>query len=322
MEGFVGSVLAKRFDGSIRTPDVHREWWDLCTSENRFVAIAAPRGFAKSTAITFSFTLAAIMFREKNFILIVSDTEAQAIGFLQLIKLEIVENEDIRRLFGLRMNDKGTPLFTKESEADLIGVFEDGKKFRIMAKGSEQKLRGLLWNGQRPDMIICHEKDTEIYTSETGWILNQDHPNAERIFTQEAYEVEFENGYKEIVSGDHRFLTDKGWQFVWEINPHQNVVENISEDTLNDILTREKSRLKSITLNQRLKQGLQSGLRRIILSMLLLKTNGQKTILNTLKSRLKNIARNILVGWQHIVQNEEQRNYMQLQSGLPKTISG
>jgi len=161
MEGFVGSVLAKRFDGSIRTPDVHREWWDLCTSENRFVAIAAPRGFAKSTAITFSFTLAAIMFREKNFILIVSDTEAQAIGFLQLIKLEIVENEDIRRLFGLRMNDKGTPLFTKESEADLIGVFEDGKKFRIIAKGSEQKLRGLLWNGQRPDMILIDDAEND-----------------------------------------------------------------------------------------------------------------------------------------------------------------
>lgn len=161
MAGFVGSILAKRFDGSVSTPPVHLEWWELCTSTNKFVAIAAPRGFAKSTAITFSFTLAAILFRERNFILLVSDTEAQAIGFLQLIKSELIENEDIRRLFHLRLNEKGTPLFIKEAEADLIGVFEDGSKFRIIAKGSEQKLRGLLWNGQRPDLIVCDDMEND-----------------------------------------------------------------------------------------------------------------------------------------------------------------
>jgi len=161
MDGFVGSVLAKRFDGAVPIPPVHREWWELCTSGNRFVAIAAPRGFAKSTAITFSFTLATILFRERNFVLLVSDTEAQAVLFLQAIKQELVENEDIRRLFNLRLNEKGQPLFPKESEADLIGVFEDGSKFRIIAKGSEQKLRGLLWNGQRPNLIICDDMEND-----------------------------------------------------------------------------------------------------------------------------------------------------------------
>ena len=161
MQGFVGSVLAKRFDGGVPTPICHREWWDLCTSNDKFVAIAAPRGFAKSTAITFSFTLAAILFRERNFVLLVSDTEAQAVLFLQGIKQELVENEDLRRLFGLKLNEKGTPLFLKESEADLIGVFEDGSKFRIIAKGSEQKLRGLLWNGQRPNLIVCDDMEND-----------------------------------------------------------------------------------------------------------------------------------------------------------------
>lgn len=44
MQGFVGSVLSKRFDGSVRSPNCHYEWWDLCTSDYRNVAIAAPRG--------------------------------------------------------------------------------------------------------------------------------------------------------------------------------------------------------------------------------------------------------------------------------------
>ena len=44
MQGFVGSVLQKRFDGSVTSPDCHREWWELCSSDSRNVAIAAPRG--------------------------------------------------------------------------------------------------------------------------------------------------------------------------------------------------------------------------------------------------------------------------------------
>lgn len=161
MKGFVGSVLSKRFDGSVPSPECHYEWWELCTSNAWNVAIAAPRGFAKSTAITFSFGLAAVLFRECQFVLLVSDTEAQAVGFLNLIKQELAENEDIHRLFGLKKNEKGQVHFLKESENDLIGVFEDGHKFRIIAKGSEQKLRGLLWNGLRPDLILCDDMEND-----------------------------------------------------------------------------------------------------------------------------------------------------------------
>lgn len=161
MQGFVGSVLSKRFDGSVPSSECHHEWWKLCTSESRNVAIAAPRGFAKSTAITFSLGLASILFRERQFVLIVSDTEAQAVGFLNLIKQELEENEDIQRLFSLRKNEKGQVDFIKETEADLIGSFTDGHKFRIMAKGSEQKLRGLLWDGRRPDLILCDDMEND-----------------------------------------------------------------------------------------------------------------------------------------------------------------
>lgn len=315
LQGFVGSILAKRFDGSVPTPTCHLEWWELCTSRDKFVAIAAPRGFAKSTAITFSFTLAAILFRERNFILLVSDTEAQAVLFLQAIKTELVENEDIRRLFHLRLNEKGQPLFLKESESDLIGVFDDDSKFRIIAKGSEQKLRGLLWNGQRPDLIVCHEENTEIYTPETGWIKNQDYPESQKLYSNDIYEIKFSDGHIERVTGDHRFLTQEGWKYIWEMKKGDNVNENINEDILNDILKEEKNLLKNITINQKLKQKLQNGLRIIILSMLLLKINGQKTILTKLKQILKNIAKNILVGWHLNVQKDVQENITQHQLG-------
>lgn len=161
MKGFVGSVLSKRFDGSVPSPKCHYEWWELCTSNSKYVAIAAPRGFAKSTAITFSLGLASILFRESKFILLVSDTEAQAVGFLQLIKQELAENQDIQRLFNLKLNDKGQVDFDKESEATLSGSFTDGARFRIVAKGSEQKLRGLLWDNRRPDLILCDDMEND-----------------------------------------------------------------------------------------------------------------------------------------------------------------
>lgn len=38
---------------------------------------------------------------------------------------------------------------------------EDGHQFRISAKGSEQKLRGLKWNHKRPDLILCDDLEND-----------------------------------------------------------------------------------------------------------------------------------------------------------------
>jgi len=157
VEGFVGSVLARRFDQPAPIPPCHREWWDLCTSLNPYVAIAAPRGFAKSTAITHSYTLACVLFRERSFVLLISGTEAQAILFLNDIKNELKDNDKIHQLFGV-------PKFIKDAETDIIVQMPDGHKFRIMAKGSEQSLRGAKWTNKRPDLIICDdiEEDEQV----------------------------------------------------------------------------------------------------------------------------------------------------------------
>lgn len=161
IKGFVGSCLVKRFDGSLPIPAIHEEWWDLCCSPEKFVAIAAPRSHAKSTAISLSYVLANVLFRERQFVLLVSDTETQACLFLGNIKQELQDNEDIIRLFGIKKNNKGEVVFIKDSESDIIVELDDGHQFRIMAKGSEQKLRGLLWNGKRPDLIILDDLEND-----------------------------------------------------------------------------------------------------------------------------------------------------------------
>lgn len=153
--GFSGSLLQKTFDGAVETPDCHLEWWALCCDKTSpYVAIAAPRGHAKSTAISFTYTLACLVFRERQYVLLVSDTVAQAVQFLGDIKRELFDNEHLKSLFKIKE-------FIKDSEDDIIVAFEDGYMFRVQAKGSEQKVRGLKWNKKRPDMIVCDDLEND-----------------------------------------------------------------------------------------------------------------------------------------------------------------
>lgn len=154
IHGFVQSCLQRKFDRPVITPSCHLEWWDLCCSGEKQLAIAAPRRHAKSTAVTFSYVLAALMFREHQFVIICSDTETQSSLFLGDIKQELLENEDLISLFGI---DK----FIKLSETDIIVEMNDGYRFRVIAKGAEQKLRGIKWDGMRPDLIICDDMEND-----------------------------------------------------------------------------------------------------------------------------------------------------------------
>ena len=137
IDGFVKLFLQKNFDKPVDIPDCHLEWWDMCCTKNKYVAIAAPRGHAKSTAITHSYTLAAICHRERSFVLIVSDTEAQSKNFVNDIKRELTENEDLIKVYDIKGISKD-----KDTETDFIVEFHDGhmaryrQGFRAEATGS------------------------------------------------------------------------------------------------------------------------------------------------------------------------------------------
>jgi predicted phage terminase large subunit-like protein len=152
--GFSASMLHSRFDQPAPFPKVHLEWWRLFCSDHPKVAIAAPRGHAKSTAITHTAGLATLLWRERDFALIVSDTEGQAIQFLEDLKRELQENESLISHFGIKR-------FVRDTQSDVIVEFTDGVQFRILAKGSEQKVRGLKWRNKRPNLIICDDLEND-----------------------------------------------------------------------------------------------------------------------------------------------------------------
>ena len=154
LEGFVNTVLRKNFDDPADTGEFQREIWRYVCSKDTKVAIAAPRSHAKSTIVTHAYVLGVVLFREESYVVIVSDTVGQSVQFLGDIKKELVDNEDLRNLFGVKE-------FLKDTEDDLICNMEDGHLFRIQAKGSEQKLRGLKWKNRRPGLIVGDDMEND-----------------------------------------------------------------------------------------------------------------------------------------------------------------
>ena len=152
--GITVGLLAAKYDNPKPIPDLHMEMWALCCSNNPKVAIAAPRGHAKSTAITHAYILSMMLYRVKSFCLLVSDTEGQAIEFLSDIKAELEDNETLKQAFGVKK-------LLKATETNVICLLNDGHKFRIQAKGSEQKVRGLKWAGKRPDLIVGDDLEND-----------------------------------------------------------------------------------------------------------------------------------------------------------------
>ncbi len=154
VEAFAGVYLSPMYDSPVASPAFHRECWDLYCSPEIYCAVAAPRGHAKSTALTHDFGLATALFRVEDYIIIVSATEDLAIQHLGDIAKELRENEDLIRDFHI---DR----LTTDAKTDIIVRFKDGHECRFLAKGSGQKMRGVKWNGKRPGLILCDDLEED-----------------------------------------------------------------------------------------------------------------------------------------------------------------
>lgn len=159
VRSFTKLFLWAGYDDPKPVPEFHNEMWRLCCSDSKYVAIAAPRGFAKSTAISLAYLLCAMLFRERQFAVLVSNTYEQAILFLADITSQLEKNEDLIEYFEVAK-------IAKKTENDIIVQMKDGHLFRIRAYGSEQEIRGAKWNNKRPDIVIMDDgENAEIVNS-------------------------------------------------------------------------------------------------------------------------------------------------------------
>ena len=154
IEAFAGTFLSGRYDNAKPTPPFHRQGWALYCSDERQAGLVAPRGHAKSTAFTYDYILAECLFRTAQYVILIGSTEDKAAEQLSNLSEEIEVNEDMRREFGVAG-------FETQQKTEIIVKFDDGARFRILARGAEQKIRGAMWNGMRPDLIVCDDMEDD-----------------------------------------------------------------------------------------------------------------------------------------------------------------
>jgi predicted phage terminase large subunit-like protein len=153
IEGFARTYLWHTFDEPDRTPAFHRDVWSLWCGPEKYIADAAPRGHAKTTGCTVTYSLAAMLFGAADYILIVSANEALASGILGLIKFQLQENDKIKSDF----NVHGLSIDNDTVVEAHIGT----RIVRIIVKGAEQRLRGLIWRMKRPNLIIVDDLEDD-----------------------------------------------------------------------------------------------------------------------------------------------------------------
>lgn len=154
IEGFALSYLYSGFDEPKPTPQFHRDGWTLYCSPVTQASVIAPRGHAKSSAFTHVFLLATVLFRVESYAILISTNEELAIEHLGDITRELTENEELIQDFEI----KG---FITNSKTEIVVEFLDGHQFRILARGSGQKLRGRKWRGMRPGLILCDDLEDD-----------------------------------------------------------------------------------------------------------------------------------------------------------------
>jgi predicted phage terminase large subunit-like protein len=154
IEGFAGAFLSARYDDAKPTPELHRKCWRLYTSDVKQAGAVAPRGHAKSTALTYDYIMAEVCFRTASYVILIGSTEDKAAEQLSNISEELHTNQDLKVEFGIVG-------FESDTKTEIIVVCDDGHRFRIVARGAEQKIRGAMWNGKRPDLIVCDDMEDD-----------------------------------------------------------------------------------------------------------------------------------------------------------------
>ncbi|MCH8271345.1 MAG: phage terminase large subunit [Planctomycetes bacterium] len=160
---FAHAYLGHHF--TLKPSRMHNELFDLVrrmsTHRGSRVAIAAPRGHAKTTVVGLACVLWSALFEKEKFILIVSATKEQAALILRNIKDEIQSNPLLHRDFPSVCFAPGEGRYPKPWRDNEI-TLPNG--VTIKAVGAHQAIRGSKRRQHRPDLIIVDDLENPEHT--------------------------------------------------------------------------------------------------------------------------------------------------------------
>jgi len=152
---------------SAATPDFHRDiYQDLQDNSIKRLAVIAPRGHSKSTVTSILYVLWRILFKpadEDLLIVMVSESQQQAINFLTIVKTNLTDNPRVNAFFGDMSGKKWT-------EDDITCA--NGS--RVIARGTGQRIRGTVGGVlgvTRPNVLIFDDFESETNSNTRDQII-------------------------------------------------------------------------------------------------------------------------------------------------------
>jgi len=143
-------LFPERF--SLPFSSLHDEIFEILDDDSiQLAAIAAPRGFGKTSIVNLAYPAKKILFQEKKFIVQISSTATKAVMDSENLKRELMTNPLITELFGNIKSDA----FSKESWVTSTGTM-------VLPRGAGQQVRGILYGHHRPDLIIGDDLENPV----------------------------------------------------------------------------------------------------------------------------------------------------------------
>jgi predicted phage terminase large subunit-like protein len=127
---------------------------EITDSRKARVAIAAPRGHAKSTIVSLIYVLWCVLYQKEKLILIVSNTTEQAVTLLKDVKSQLTDNPLVVTDFPEICRGK-RPKPWRDTKIQL----PNGTM--ICVYGAGQSPRGIKNDKDRPGLIICDDLENE-----------------------------------------------------------------------------------------------------------------------------------------------------------------
>jgi len=154
--------------------EVHGKIFDLIDGPEQKVAIAAPRGYGKTSLVALGLMARWILFNHTGFVVYINKSHDAASLQTENLRRELVTNKEIRAFFGnFKQRDPNKAEFDEVFSKKAWVAYNT----LVWPRGAGQQVRGVLFKNDRPGLIIIDDledaeqiENEEYRTSTYQWL--------------------------------------------------------------------------------------------------------------------------------------------------------
>lgn len=135
-------------------PQIHGPIFDLIDGPDNKIAIAAPRGYGKTSLVGLALISRYILFRKCSFVVYINKSETAAIMQTENLKRELVSNRSIKHFFGsVKTRNAGEDEIDEQFSKKAWVAYDTF----VLPRGAGQQVRGILFKNDRPGLFVIDD---------------------------------------------------------------------------------------------------------------------------------------------------------------------